>query len=93
MLLLAAAAITLVIFATPLFSYARLFYGHALAACLPVAHIGIHLHEDGTGHLDQVRGFANRGVEPALIEFGKRLARMRHVPDCAIPPAQPAPLA
>ena len=59
----------------------------------PVAHIGIHLHEDGTGHLDQVRGFANRGVEPALIEFGKRLARMRHVPDCAIPPAQPAPLA
>ena len=50
----------------------------ALAACLPEAHIGIHLHEDGTGHLDQVRGFANRDVEPALVEFGKRLARMRH---------------
>jgi hypothetical protein len=45
----------------------------------PVAHIGLHINDDGTGRIDQVRGFANRPAEPALVEFGKRLARMRHV--------------
>ncbi|SFN54147.1 PcfJ domain-containing protein [Dokdonella immobilis] len=44
----------------------------------PVAHIGLHLGEDGTGRLDQVRGFANSAVEPALVEFAKGLARMGH---------------
>ena len=45
----------------------------------PVAHIGMHLFADGTGKLDQVKGFANSAVEPALLEFAKRLARCRHV--------------
>lgn len=44
----------------------------------PVAHIGLHLAEDGTGRLDQVRGFANSAVEPALVEFARGLARMEH---------------
>lgn len=46
----------------------------------PVAHIGLDINDDGTGQLDQVRSFANRAAEPALEEFSKRLARMRHVP-------------
>ena len=45
----------------------------------PVAHIGLHLLADGTGRLDQVKGFANSTVEPALLEFAKRLACCRHV--------------
>lgn len=44
----------------------------------PVAHIGLHLGEDGTGRLDQVKGFANSAVEPALVEFAKGLARLEH---------------
>ncbi len=44
----------------------------------PVAHIGLHLDADGTARLDQVKGFANSAVEPALVEFAKGLARMGH---------------
>jgi hypothetical protein len=44
----------------------------------PVAHVGLHLLADGTAKLDQVKGFANSAVEPALLEFAKRLARCRH---------------
>ncbi len=46
----------------------------------PVAPIGLHLAEDGTGLLDPVTGFANSAVEPAaLMEFARGLARMGHL--------------
>lgn len=41
-----AAAILLWVFGTPIFSYARLFYGHALAACL--LFVGVMLIERGS---------------------------------------------
>jgi hypothetical protein len=69
--------------------YAVCADGHAR----PLAHIGVAISDDGTGELDQVRGFANRMVEPTLEEFGKRLARMRHVSDCAASASTPDPLA
>ena len=42
----------------------------------PVAHIGLHVDCDGKARLDQVRGFANSPVEPALGLFAQRLAGM-----------------
>lgn len=40
----------------------------------PVAHIGLRLNADGAAKLDQVRGFANSPVEPALAKFARRLS-------------------
>ncbi|MFZ1724545.1 MAG: hypothetical protein WAT76_13075, partial [Dokdonella sp.] len=37
----------------------------------PVAHIGLHLNADGTAEFDQVRGFANSPVEPALAQYAR----------------------
>lgn len=42
----------------------------------PVAHIGLHIGADGKARLDQVCGFANSPVEPALRLFAQRLAGM-----------------
>ena len=42
----------------------------------PVAHIGLRLNTDGTAKLDQVRGFANSPVEPALVQYARRLSDM-----------------
>lgn len=51
----------------------------------PIAHIGLRIGANGAVTLDQVRGFANARVEPALEEFATRLAGMHsgtamHVP-------------
>ncbi len=42
----------------------------------PVAHIGIAFDKDGFVRLQQVRGFANTRVEPAMEAFASRLAEM-----------------
>lgn len=42
----------------------------------PVAHIGIRLSATAKGELDQVRGFANASVEPALMQYARQLAAM-----------------
>lgn len=42
----------------------------------PVAHIGLRLNADGTATLDQVCGFANAPVEPALVQYARRLSEM-----------------
>lgn len=44
----------------------------------PVAHIGLRLDGEGNATLDQVCGFANSNVEPALAEFANRLCAMPH---------------
>ena len=70
----AAAAIGLVVFATPLFAYARLFYGHALAACLLYA--GVVTLERGHGE-DQLARVAIGAVLSAAaitVEYGAAFA-------------------
>lgn len=44
----------------------------------PVAHIGLYLDGDGKAGLDQIRGFANSVVEPALAEYANRMRLLRH---------------
>ncbi len=44
----------------------------------PVAHIGLCLDGDVNAELDQVCGFANSNVEPALAEYAHRLCAMSH---------------
>lgn len=56
-----AAAITLFVFGTPMFSYARLFYGHALAACL--LFVGVVLIERGSAT-----------AKPSMLASGSLLA-------------------
>ena len=44
----------------------------------PIAQIGLCIDARGFATLDQVRGFANAPVEPALAKFAARLAGMHH---------------
>jgi hypothetical protein len=69
-----AAAILLWVFGTPMFSYARLFYGHALAACL--VYVGVILIERGSAERrpwELAGGSAIAGLA-VTVEYGAAFA-------------------
>jgi hypothetical protein len=72
--LVCATAIVLVVLGTPLFAYSRLFYGHALAACL--LYVGVVLLERGLVR-EELLGLALGGLASAsaiTVEYGAAFA-------------------
>jgi hypothetical protein len=69
-----AAAILLWVFGTPMFSYARLFYGHALAACL--LYVGVVLVERGSAErrLGQLAVGSTLAAAAITVEYGAAFA-------------------
>jgi hypothetical protein len=69
-----AAAILLFVFGTPMFSYARLFYGHALAACL--LFVGVVLIERGSAErrLGQLSLGSLLAAAAITVEYGAAFA-------------------